>query len=328
MGTDDRSSTGSLIQHLLDQPQTFNFFQAISLLEAQVLREGNGAVDDRLRLRSAISLAFQPSDIHAVEVRDEGERCFTLWTTVMGLAGSGGPLPLPFTELLLERAAKRDHASAEFLDIFNQRFLQFLYWSRKRGRPGLRINPFEGVVSKVLDSIGSLGISASAPQSYLWPRHAGLLAAPTRSMTGLVALLRDRTGLCIHGRQFVGQWLSMERACVAHLNGSQRLDGSCVLGQRVWDQAAGIALEVRVDCVQLLHSCLPGGQTYQLLRSLVATYVRQELSVTLVLVSFNKAFTAPILRNRSTMRLGWTTRLASTTAAPAAVRLKLDIHDV
>lgn len=330
MGTYDGSSTGSVIQHLLDQPQAFNLFQAISLLEAELLRDGDCVVEDRLRLRSRVSLAFQPSDIYDVEWTEDGDRRFTLWSSVMGLAGAGGALPLVFTEMLLERTAKKDHATAEFLDIFNQRFLYFLYGSRRKGQPGLGVLPLQTVVPRVLESIGSLGINPSIPRAAhtpLWLRHAGLMGGSPSSMTGLLALLRDRLALRIQGRQFVGQWLAAETVSLARLDGRPALDGSAVLGSRVWDQAAGIALEIAIDCAEQLRNCLPGGQTYQLLKALIATYVRQELSVTLLLAPTRKAITPPRLAMRSNMRLGWTARLPRSTTEPDKVRLKLQTHD-
>lgn len=329
MGTDERAAAGFVIQQLLDHPQAFNLFQAISLLETESARAEHGVVGEPVCLRSHVSLAFEPSDIKRVEVRSTTDSAYTLWTSVLGLAGSGGPLPAVFTEMLLARAAKRDHAMAEFLDIFNQRFLHFLYEARRKSHAALGTKPLQSVAASVLDAVGSLGLSRPMPiRAPLWLRHAGLLSGAPRSMTGLLALLRDRLDLRIEGRQFVGQWLSVEAESMGSLNRSCALNGTAVLGRRVWDQAAGIALEIAVDSAEDLNRCLPGGSTYQHLQALIRAYVRQELSVILVLLPCRKFTTQPRLQTQTGMRLGWTSWLPRRhTAPPAEVRLKLALHD-
>src|SRR4051812_41550957 len=105
MGTDERPPTGALIASLLKRPQGFNLFQAISLLEraapdAAPLGEG-GEQLEAVRLSALVSLAFQPSDVRSVGVGSESGEAFTLSTPVLSLAGAQGPLPVPFTEMVL-----------------------------------------------------------------------------------------------------------------------------------------------------------------------------------------------------------------------------------
>src|SRR6187551_2467912 len=117
MGTDERPPAGALVERLLDRPQGFNLFQAVSLLErvspelAPVGR-GDGQTES-VRLSSVVSLGFQPSDVSKVAAGGHHGEAYTLSTAVMSLAGAQGPLPLPFTEMVLERTASRDHATAD-----------------------------------------------------------------------------------------------------------------------------------------------------------------------------------------------------------------------
>src|SRR4051812_46395196 len=112
MGTDERPPTGALIERLASRPQGFNLFQAISLLEralpeAPALGEGTNR-PEAVRLSSVVSLGFQPSDVSAVGVqRASTGEAFTLKSPVITLAGAQGPLPMPLTELVLERKAAR-----------------------------------------------------------------------------------------------------------------------------------------------------------------------------------------------------------------------------
>jgi len=41
----------------------------------------------------------------------------------MGIAGIQGPLPLPYTEILMSRMRQKDMAFRDFLDIFNHRLV-------------------------------------------------------------------------------------------------------------------------------------------------------------------------------------------------------------
>ncbi len=140
MGADDRLPAAALIARLTANPQRFDLFQAISLLEraapwARALGRGNGA-GEAVRLSGFVSLAFEPSDIRSVRLNPLREgtmgsaaathgasgaldphyaprQTYTVSTPVLTLAGANGPLPMPFTEMVLQRRAARDHATAD-----------------------------------------------------------------------------------------------------------------------------------------------------------------------------------------------------------------------
>jgi type VI secretion system protein ImpH len=77
MGADDRLPAAALIARLIANPQGFDLFQAISLLEravphARPLGRGTGA-GEGVRLSGFVSLTFEPSDVRSVRF---GERQF------------------------------------------------------------------------------------------------------------------------------------------------------------------------------------------------------------------------------------------------------------
>src|SRR6188768_1896001 len=167
MGTDERPPAGSLVEGLVTKPQGYNLFQVISLLErvvgarAQTPQPQRDAMRLPVRLRSVVSLGFQASDVSKVAAQESDDAEFVLHTAVMSLAGANGPLPLPFTEMVLERNAARDYATADFLDIFNHRFLAFLYRSRKKHNMGLNgLAPAESPLASCLDALSALGLKA------------------------------------------------------------------------------------------------------------------------------------------------------------------------
>ncbi|MEN5066091.1 type VI secretion system baseplate subunit TssG [Achromobacter aegrifaciens] len=327
-----------MIARLLFRPQRYNLFQAIALLEratpaAAPLGRGNGD-GEAVRLHGHVSVAFEASDVRAIaRKQDAGRRGeamqtrYALTTPVMTLAGASSPLPLAYTELVLQRRASRDHATADFLDIFNHRFLSFFYRSRKKHALGLNASaPHASALVGCLDALSDLGYARdeAGPQGQrLWVRHAGLLGVATRSMTGLLALLADRLGLKVLGRQFIGQWRTLDAKDHSRLGGKGlALNASRALGRRVWDQGGGIRIEFLDLSPARFERLLPGGADHELALWLIRSHLRRDLNVDFVLHAQPRAG-ACVLGGAAAARLGWTSWATAKrqTLAPAPVRL-------
>ncbi|KAF1045357.1 type VI secretion system baseplate subunit TssG [Xylophilus sp.] len=325
----DGESTGApawlpAVERLLAQPQGFDLFQAVSLLEraaagaAVPVGRARGPLErEAVRLRSHPSLGFEPSDVRAVDGPAATGEPFTLTTPVLGLAGANGPLPVAFTELVLERQARRDHATADFVDIFNHRLLAFLYRGRAKHQPALHAGaPAQSALAATIDASSALGLRAGerAPDgSALWLRHAGLLGGTPRSMAGLLVLLRERLGTTVRGRQFAGGWRELDAADTPALGaraGGPRLGRGAVLGRRVWDQGAGIRLGFDGLDRPRLDALLPGGTDHALAGWLVRRYLPQDLDVQLELTLGAGEPRGILLGRAQPARLGWTSWLA------------------
>lgn len=337
MGTDERPPAGALIERLVERPQGFNLFQAISLLErAAPAMETLGEATtqpEAVRLSSVVSLGFQPSDIASVRTGSPTGEAFTLKTPVMTLAGADGPLPLPFTELVLERKAARDESALDFLDIFNHRLLSFFYRGRKKHHLGLNwASPERSSLAATLDALSALGLArrdTKRPEPTPWLRHAGLIGGAPRSMTGLFALLADRLGVKVTGRQFIGGWHRVEhgeRARLASWGSAPRLGLGATLGARAWYQGAGIELQMGPLGMRKLAGFLPHQPSHALTRWLVERYVQQEMRVDLVLAPAATETPLARLGASGSMRLGWTawlrTRASDTAPPPARLHLQ------
>src|SRR5947209_10271329 len=114
----------------------------------------------------------------------------------MGLAGAMGPLHMPSTELIVERAWRRHPSLPYLLDIFNHRLVSLLYRIRKQHRVGLDgAPPGEDHASSHLYSVVGLGTPNTRGRMQVKDRallfYAGLLGQQPRSMTGLERLLTD-----------------------------------------------------------------------------------------------------------------------------------------
>ncbi|ACC75046.1 type VI secretion system baseplate subunit TssG [Paraburkholderia phymatum] len=363
MGADDGLPAVALIARLKANPQSFDLFQAISLLEraapwARPLGRGNG-LGEAVRFAGHVSLAFEASDIrsvrehavppdeaharpahedeHASRERRGPYASYTVTTPVLTLAGANGPLPMAYTELVLARRAQRDTATADLLDIFNHRFLSFLYRSRKKHAPGLNWrSPHGSALAAALDALSNLGLRAGVnaavrgPQgARLWMRHAGLLGAAPRSMTGLLAMLSDRLGLEVQGAQFVGGWREIDAADSLRLAGARsrapRLGGAAVLGRRTWDEASGICIEFPGLTKEQFEALLPGGRDHAMAAWLIRSYLQQDFDVQFVLHLAPQPVACAAGGARAA-RLGWTSWLGGArhdTHTPEPVRLAM-----
>lgn len=322
-----------LIDELLREPQRFDLFQAISLLERAAPDRapvGTGVgIDEAVRLGAHVDMAFAPSDIASLRENKEPGPQWVLRTPALSLAGANGPLAAPFTELLLERRAQRDLAGLDFLDIFNGRLLGFRH--RARAKMHLALQPAgANPLLTVMDQLSGLGRGAGArgpAGEAAWLRDAGLQNAAPRSLASLLALLRDRLGVHFTGEQFVGGWHALalnERAKLAgsptRRSGRRAASPGVSLGGRAWDQAAGIALRVPALNRAQFAALLPGGERFGLLGWLVARHLQADFTVTLTL-TLNEA---PVSRLGATSpmapRLGRSAWLSSSSGAASIYR--------
>jgi type VI secretion system protein ImpH len=244
-------------------------------------------LDEAVRLSAPASLAFPASDIQAVSGNDWPGPALTLSSPVMALAGAQGPLPVAYTEMLLEGVRHRNPAGLAFLDIFQQRLLAFLHRGRRKHHLALTAGPVQHApMLRVIDAVSGLGALAAprAPGDRAdWPRHAGVQGGAPRSMASMLAMLRDRLQLPFTGRSFVGAWLALaheERARLAVGEaGAPRLGRGAALGSRAWDPAAGIALGLTGLAPRRLGDLLPAGARHGLLAWLVTRHLQQDLRV-------------------------------------------------
>jgi type VI secretion system protein ImpH len=319
-----------LMALLRSNPHAFDLFQAISILERSEPDRAPVAtsvgLDEAVRLSAQVDLAFAPSDISSLQGSERTGPPLTLKSPVFSLAGAQGPLPMPFTELLIERRRMRDQAGLDFLDMFNQRLLGFSYRSRRKHH--LALSPgrlADAPLVRSLDALSGLGRleGARGPGGeQAWLRHAGVQGAAPRSMASLLAVLRDHLGVHFSGRQFIGGWHPLAPTDRARLHdkrqpGNQaRLGMGACLGARAWDQCAGMALSTPPLDPASFSSLLPGGKANALLGWLVARHLQRDIEVVLEIELKN----APETRLGAALapRLGLSAWLCSPAGAPRA----------
>jgi type VI secretion system protein ImpH len=277
-----------LDQTLVEHPYGFDFFQAVRLLGLiQPDRPDVGATakpsEEVVRFKVRQSLEFPASAIHALDIEIDPARMVIAF---MGLTGFEGVLPHHYTEHILARAAARDFAVAEFLDLFNHRLVSLFYraWEKHQlpaayQKAAARSESPDVFTRYLFDFIGMgteglRGRLAVPDQTLL--RYAGLFAQYPRSASALRGILRDHFGVPVEVEQFVGAWHRLEGDEFSNLDDRDlrnQLGVGAIAGDRVWDPQARFRIRVGPVPLARFVSFLPGSETVRELEDIARLYV-------------------------------------------------------
>ncbi|MDX2039568.1 MAG: type VI secretion system baseplate subunit TssG [Isosphaeraceae bacterium] len=242
-------SPPSIEDRLFREPFSFDFFQAVRMLEklrpdAVPVGRGGPPKNEVVRFRAQVSTAFPPSAVHDLAKPGGSTPVPVMTIAFFGVTGPNGILPRHYTELLLKIAREskgaEKYALRDWYDLFNHRLSSLFYraWEKyrfwipfERGE-GRRIEP-DAFTRSLLALVGieppslrgrlQLVEVAAADEHRDESRrvltriddfsllyYGGLLAQRTRNASGLEAMLADYFGLPVQVVQFVGQWLMLE----------------------------------------------------------------------------------------------------------------------
>lgn len=281
----------------------FQFFQAIRLLgwifplRQSIGREAS-PMDEIVRLKAHLSLAFPPSAIHQIDNNAEGGPPL-MTVAFLGLTGPQGILPESYTEDLIARRMKKDRSTAAFFDIFNHRLLCLFYraWEKHRffiSYERKQVSPAsareEGFTSYLFDLIGMgtgglrsrLGIRAETLLLY-----AGLLAQRPHSASALAGILRDYFRVSVQIEQFRGKWFSLEDDSLTYLQtgrGQNQLGFGAIAGDAIWNPQARFRVRLGPLTYARFTAFLPGGKALSEARELIRFFVGKALKFDFQLV--------------------------------------------
>ena len=287
-----------LARMLADNPWPVRFFQMVRMLERlHPERRPVGLfvapADEVARFAAHTSLSFPASEIQTyTEVKDGPDR---LSINFMGLSTMNGPLPHPYSEMLLERIRSKDHAMGEFFDIFNHRIISLFYRGWKKYRFYIAYEQSHGsedlVTSSLYDllGMGTAGLRGRMnieDESAIY--YAGLLAQTRRTAQGLKQLLSDFFNVPVDVQQFTGTWNRLARYDRTFLNfgtsDSERLGFAAIVGDEVWDQQGTLTIRLGPMRLARYTDFLPGESAYFQLAAWLRFYSRQEFDFVVQLV--------------------------------------------
>jgi type VI secretion system protein ImpH len=333
------------LSHWLEaEPERFEFAQAVRLIELLYPDRAPAATTadagaEAVRFRAGRSSAFPTAELDAFTPSPEPGRPATLGTRFLALAGAFGPLPAPITDLIQARRRHGDQAASDFLNIFEHRLIGLMLRGIRAHHPALQPGaPHEGGFASLLLALlglGTPGLTLSlgrraAPRLGVLGRgllqHVGLLNQRPVSLHAIERLLAGHFGVAVRGVPFRGCWHRLEPGDVTRLGRRGRNNGlgQAVLGQRLWDPAAGITLELGPLGFATFQSFLPGGRAHPPLRRMLGVALGGNVAVAARLLLRAPEVPPARLGRVTGATLGWTSWLGRRAGpAPAPVTLLL-----
>ncbi|HEY2377838.1 MAG TPA: type VI secretion system baseplate subunit TssG [Gemmatimonadaceae bacterium] len=311
-----------LLERLYAEPWSFDFFQALHLLERlQPDRASVGEFADprqeAVRLTASPSVAFPASEIQALNTATTPPR---MAVNFLGLTGPQGALPLAYSLYVAERVRAGDHALKDFLGIFDHRVLSLFYraWEKTHISVSHGDEKRDWLTRHLLDIVG-LGNEALRDRLPLGDQallfYAGLLSLPTRPAGALEQLLADFFGVPVSIEQFVGAWYPLERATQSELGDddseSSQLGFGAVAGDEIWDQQSRARVRIGPLTRRQYDEFLPGGSAHEPLRALTRLYTNDLIDFDIQLVLAQDEVPLFRIADETPLPLSWCTWLAT-----------------
>ena len=313
------------LQRLRARPWSVAFFQAVRLLRRAF--PGRGAVgefvspvNEPVRFQANPTLGFPASEIQSLDWPQNETGPAQMKVNFMGLSSPTGVLPIPYIELILERAQKKDNGFRDFLDIFNHRLISLFYRAWEKYRFFVRYERREpDSLSPLLMSfigLGTKGLTARqevADESLMF--YAGLLGQRPHSALALKQLLADYFGVPVEVEQFVGKWIRLDRRDQTEFKDAERvteqLGFGAVVGDEVWDTQSTVRVKLGPLTRERYMDFLPRPESkgYAVLNSILKFYCGAEIDFEVQLI-LDRAETPRLELSGdadSSLLLGWTT---------------------
>jgi type VI secretion system protein ImpH len=282
---------------LRDNPCSFEFFQAVSLI--QRLRAANcspvgqfsNPEDEAAHFRVNNTLGFPASQIQDIQWEDDSTPA-QMNLNFMGLTGPQGVLPYAYTELILERLKAKDKSLQSFLDIFNHRIISFFYraWEKYRF-PSTYYRGDHDFTHHLLDFLGlgtpGLADRQAVPDEALL-HYAALFGAQARSAAALQTILENYFDVPVEIEQFAGAWYRLDPSSQSCMNESfsdpEQLGLGSVIGDEIWNQECRVRVRLGPLSLPRYQDFLPGGDCFEPLKALLKFFSNDELDFELMLI--------------------------------------------
>lgn len=308
----------SLKDLLTNEADQFEFHALVKIIErlnskAKPLGEGHHPHEEALHIRTHIGLEFPTTDIVSTEEMESSQPIIV--TNFLNIAGIQGPLPTPYTQLVIERDRQKDTALHSFLDIFNHRLISLLHRIRKKYWVGVAADPpettFAGRALRCLLGLGSIKKDSrlqTLDRSLLF--YAGLIWQQPHSVVALEKLLGHYFKLPVKIDQFQGGWEKVpldQQTKIGTTGRFQRLGQDAILGDRFWEQQKSIKIHIGPLGIKEYINFLKPGKAYHALKILVAYFCGEDQDFRLNLIL--KKEEMPMVKLGKGAALHWTSWL-------------------
>jgi len=322
MAPEDGKQNTYLREQLFQEGPRFSFVQAIRLLRHLIRKETEAGIDDhnlqnRIRVRPDLSLAFPNADIVAIEETSKHPSRFLITATFLGLYGTSSPLPTFYTEDLLREQAQDQSISRDFIDILNARLyaLYFQSWVRHRLFFKIVEEPDISSLERLycMLGIGGRRLREQVEDPYGMLRYLGLFMQFPRSAEGLRILLSDgldETGIKIN--QCVERTVTIPEAqrFTLGVSGNSLGETAC-LGSEIDDRMGKFRICIGPLNREDFDRFQPDKPAFHKIKTLIRFYLDQPLDWDVeTTIMLHETATAQ-LGEPKWARLGWNTWLFS-----------------
>jgi len=271
-------------EKLRREPYTFDFFQAVRLLERfrpERTPVGQFAHPETevVRFGAHPSLAFPASQIQRVEWPEDAPVQMTV--NFMGLTGPEGVLPNPYTTLIIERLKSSDRSLRDFLDLFNHRMISLFYraWRKYRFDVAYEQGGSQHLLSLIgLGTEGMRDRQAVSDDSLIY--YCGLLSQRPRSAQALKQILSDYFEVPVAIEQFSGGWYRLDPDTQCHLSeeshDSEELGFGAVVGDEMWNEQSRVQIILGPLSLERYADFLPDGKSFEPLHAWVKFFSNDE----------------------------------------------------
>lgn len=274
----------TLPEQILETPEAFDLDQLIYIIEslrtnAQPLGETTNPNREAVRIRSQLTMHQEGTEINHLEVNNTPSGLPEVYINTLSLAGINGPLPIPYTEMLLDQVKKKDNSGLRFLDIFHHRLASMWHRLRKRTYPHLfKSPPVNTPLGKLQENLSGFqqqgDVSHTLFFDYFWRR--------SRSLSCLLQIIEKLFNVKASINPFEGVWRKVDPSEGSKLGQKgqfQILGKNAILGLRCWDQAAGFTVTIAPLDWAAIHQFLPfansvlGGGNFYRFKQLLVSYM-------------------------------------------------------
>lgn len=325
-------------QDLFDKPYSYEFFQAVRVLEKVFpMRKSIGKdalpAEEVVRIRSRIALDSPASEVHQLQhVENDSGSTLEMTVNFMGMIGVSGVLPTHYTELAVDRIRHRDTALWAFLDIFTHRTVSMFFRAWAKYRFPIDYERGNDDFTKFLFDfcgLGTLGLRGrmDVPDESLLP-YAGLISQRPHSVNAVENIVEDYFGIRARIAAFHGQWLKLNGGDLTRVGKQKNTLGiNTIVGSRVWDQQSKFRLKLGPLTIDKFQAFLPVGSGHRSLKSIVDLMVGFELDYDVQLCLDKNQVPKTILTTRAMRRpmLGWTSFLKTLSSEHDDEQLVLEL---
>jgi type VI secretion system protein ImpH len=315
MASARRRKSLALIDKLRAEPYSFEFFQAVRLLEIATQQDASEQyakapvaqhappAKELVRFTASNKLSYAGADVLSLSTEvnglespdQEAQLRWLMNVSFFGQGGAQGVLPIRYTELILQELKNKNESLSDFIDLFNHRSISLYYqaWHKYRlpvnfERSRNQNNGNHDKFTQALLSLAGIGTSElqyRLPfQDELLAGFAGSLSRSQRTADQLKSLVYQMFGLDIDIQQFKGQWQPLDQEVACQLPGPEnslgvnnQLGVNAIIGTECYHAQSKFSVVVAPLPYKRFMELAPGTKKLESLKSLIRMSVGMEL---------------------------------------------------